>query len=122
MADDSVQPEPWVFLVAMRGAGKPQHFAGLEEKIDAFRAAAMAAFDEHRTGPQAEQLLRLRAHLVFVAGRRGIEQHRGLRQIGRHHARACDQFAQPAERIAAQQSSCRSVAIMTGSSTTLRGW
>ncbi len=53
--------------------------------------------------PKCEQLLRLRAHLVLVAGRRGFEEHRGLRQIGRHHPRARDQFAQPAEHIAAQQ-------------------
>ena len=102
-------------LPGNRPPSQAQHFAaGIEEKIDAFRVTAMAVFYEHRTGPEGEQLLRLRAHLALVAGRCGFEQHREPPADWASRRRACDQFAQPAKHVAAQQFFA-DVAMMTGS-------
>ena len=91
IADDSVQPVPWVFWVATRGAARRGTPCGLDQEVDASGAAAVAALDQHRAGAEREQALGLRAHRGFVGGDRRVEQRRGLRQVRRDQERARDQ-------------------------------
>ena len=51
------------------GRGEPEAMIGLDQKIDAFRPAAVSAFDQHRSGAERQQFLALGAHFVFIAGR-----------------------------------------------------
>ena len=83
--------------------GKPCAAVGLDQEVDAVRAAAMPAFDQHRAGAEREQLLRLRPHRVFVARQRRVEQGRGFEQIGRDHVGARQQRPQRIHRVGAQQ-------------------
>ena len=66
MADANVQPVPWVLRVSTRGAASRRQLIGLDEKIDAFRPAAVSAFDQHRSRAKCQQLLALGLHFVFV--------------------------------------------------------
>ena len=53
----------------------------LDQKIDAFGAAAMPALDQHRARAEREQFLALLPHLGFVFGDRRLQQGGGFRQI-----------------------------------------
>ena len=93
MADDSVQPVPWVFLVATRGVASRVNDAGMHQHVDAFGALAVAALDQHRARAAIAQAPGLRQHLVLVARHRLVEQRRGFRQIGRDDQRARNEHA-----------------------------
>ena len=58
IADDSVQPVPWVLRVAMRAAASRATALRLDQQIDALGPAAVAALDQHRLGAEREQALR----------------------------------------------------------------
>src|SRR5216684_5731333 len=47
--------------------GKSGAGAALDQKIGAFRSAAVTALDQHRAGTQRKQLLRLVIHRLFIA-------------------------------------------------------
>ena len=83
MADDSEQPVPWVFLVAMRGAASAMAPLGRDEIVDALGALPVAALDQHRAAAHRQQPLALALDRGFVIGNRLIEQRRGFRHIGR---------------------------------------
>ena len=70
IADDSVQPVPCVFFVvdARRGEPRDRRRASTSRSI-ASAPLRVPALDQHRLGAEREQLLGLRAHLVFVLSR-----------------------------------------------------
>ena len=109
MAEASVQPVPWVFLVATRGATKRTQLPAWTSKIDTFPAGGaivvkMAALDQHGANAEFQQNLGLSPHFFLVTRLRHIEQRRCLGQIGRDHVRARNQFAQMPHRVHVQQS------------------
>ena len=59
MAEDSEQPVPWVFLVAMRGAASATRAAAVDEIVDALGALPVPALDQHRAAPHRQQPLAL---------------------------------------------------------------
>ena len=66
IADESVQPVPWLLRVAMRGAASRVHAARVDQKIDALRPLAVTALDQHGARAERQQTLGLRAHLGFA--------------------------------------------------------
>ena len=75
-ADAKVQPLPWVFSVAMRGAASRKDSPlGFDQKIDTFaRRWPWPPLISTALGAEREQLLRLLSYLRFVARRLGPEQ------------------------------------------------
>ena len=83
MADESEQPVPWVFLVAMRGAASAIVPLLADEIIDALGALPVPALDQHRPASHRQQSLALAFDGGFARRDRFVEQGGGLRQVRR---------------------------------------
>ncbi len=70
MADESVQPVPWVFCVSIFSRGEARDRRGRDQQVGRVRALRVPALDQHGLRADAEQRARLRAHLVFGGGER----------------------------------------------------
>ncbi len=104
MAAASVQPVPWVFLVAIRAAAKRTAAVAVTRRSTLSAPLPWPPFISTARAPEGEQALGLAHHLVFGRSRRRVEQRRRLRQIRRHHHGQRDKFrAQRLDRIRRKQ-------------------
>jgi hypothetical protein len=67
MADDSVQPVPWVLRVACRAASKPDRVAPVVQQVGTGVAGQMPALEQNGARPQPQQPLGLGGHGFGVA-------------------------------------------------------
>ena len=86
MADDSVQPVPWVFFVAMRGARQVLERLGVAIDVGAVRPVEVPALEQHRGRPERAGGRAPSPSSPSRSGGSGrAEQHRRLGQVGRDH-------------------------------------
>ena len=96
MADDSVQPVPWVLRVVDARRLEAQHALAIDQDIDGLVPFGMAALDQHGLRAEPPKRLGLRRHLLFVA--RLADQPRSFAASGRfgvirrraRHAARCE--------------------------------